>query len=160
DCRIMANFLLERIAELRDIFLFVDPFGGESAAGKSLRGLRQAIRFVKDGGLLAVFPAGEVSHLRLSERQISDPAWNDTVARIVRHTAAPVLPVYFDGANTPLFQLLGLVHPRLRTAMLIREVFTKRRQRVQVHIGSLIPSRKLLALEDNGAMTDYLRQRT
>ena len=160
DFRILANFLLERIPELRDIFLFVDPFGGEEAAAKSVRGLRQAIRFVKDGGLLAVFPAGEVSHLRLAERQISDPAWNDTVARTVRITQAPVLPVYFDGANTPFFQLLGLVHPRLRTAMLIREVFTKRGQRVDVRVGSTIPSRKLLSFDDDREMTDYLRQRT
>ena len=160
DFRIMVNFLLERIPELRDIFLFVDPFGGEAAAAKSMRGLRQAIRFVKDGGLLAVFPAGEVSHLRLSERQISDPAWNETAARIIRITAAPVLPVYFDGANTPLFQLLGLVHSRLRTAMLIREVFTKRGQRVDVRVGSSIPPRRLLSFDDDRAMTEYLRQRT
>ena len=160
DFRILANFLLQRIPELRDIFLFVDPFGGSGAASSNIAPLRQAIRWVKDGGLLATFPAGEVSHLHLRERQIFDPPWNPTVARIARMTGAPVVPIFFEGSNTPLFQLLGLVHPRVRTAMLIREVFTKRGQRVDVRVGSIIPPRKLQSFESDAEMTDFLRQRT
>src|SRR5207237_9370985 len=103
--------------------------------------LRQAIRLLKDKQLLAVFPAGEVSHLRLGDAGISDPPWDTTVARIARMTNASVLPIYFDGANSAIFQMLGLVHPRLRPAMLVRELFAKRGHRIDMRLGSILPAK-------------------
>jgi len=64
---------LGRIPELRNLFLFVDPFGGAGAATANLAPMRQSLRHVKEGGMLAAFPAGEVAHLNLRERQITDP---------------------------------------------------------------------------------------
>ena len=125
DVKIMANYLLGRIPDTRDLFLLVDPFGGENAAKDNLRPLRKAIQCVRDGGMLAVFPAGEVAHADLRTRQVTEPAWSTTVARIARKAGAPVIPLYFHGHNSAMFQLLGLLHPKLRTAMLPRELFQK-----------------------------------
>ena len=109
DVKVMANYLLGRIPDLRDLFILVDPFGGDGAAAANLGPVRQSLRWLKDrGGMLAAFPAGEVAHLNLRERAVTDPPWTDQIARIVRRTGAPVLPVYFDGHNGPLFQFLHL----------------------------------------------------
>ena len=67
-----------------------------------------AVRWVRGGGMLGIFPAGEVAHLHLRKGCITDPEWNEGIARLVRLTRASVLPVYFEGSNGPLFQLLGL----------------------------------------------------
>jgi putative hemolysin len=160
DVKVMANFLLERITELRDLFIFVDPFENETSAASNVSGLRQSVRHLREGGVLAVFPAGEVASVDLRRRQIVDPAWNTTVARIIQKTGAPVLPVFFEGRNSILFQALGLVHPRLRTAMLAREFFARRRTRIDARIGSVIPARRISAFENPQELTDYLRHRT
>lgn len=159
DVRVMANFLLGRIPELRELFICVDPFGGEAAAGRNVGPLRQALRWVKAGGALAVFPAGEVAHLDLKQGGVVEPRWSETIAGLVRRANAPVLPVYFDGSNGPLFHLLGLVHPRLRTAMLPREVVNKCGRTLEVRVGAVIPSRRLAAIEGDAAMSEYLRDR-
>ena len=159
DVRVMANFLLGRIPELRELFICVDPFGGNQSASTNLRPLRQAMRWLADGGALAVFPAGEVAHFDLKQRQVVEPPWSTTVAGLIRRCGAPVVPVYFDGCNGPVFQVLGLVHARLRTALLPRELLNKCGSTLDVHVGTTIPARRLAGFPDDRRLIDYLRQR-
>jgi putative hemolysin len=160
DAKLMANYLLQRIPDMRDLFIFVDPFGGDSSTRANIRPMKEALQFLRGGGLLGIFPSGEVSHLNLSRGGISDPEWNPTVARLVRKTKAPVVPVFFRGINSALFQVLGIVHPRLRTAMLPHEVVNKRRRTIDVRVGNPVPFDRLEPLADDAALMNYLRVRT
>ncbi len=160
DTKLMANSLLEHIPEVCDDLLMVDPFHREGSTRANIASLRQAIRWLRAGGLLGMFPAGEVAHLDLRTRTISETEWSDSVARIVRMTRSDVVPVYFKGANGPLFQILGLVHPGLRTILLPHELLNKRDKRLEVRVGNVISADKLLTFSGNQEMTAYLRQRT
>ena len=64
-----------------------------------MKPLKQALEWLRRGGALAVFPAGEVSQWNLREAQVTDPAWNIVAARLVRKTGASALPVYFSDAT-------------------------------------------------------------
>jgi putative hemolysin len=115
--------------------------------------------------LLAIFPAGEVSHFQWKERSITDPKWNPAIARMLaiasrRAQGISVIPVYVEGSNSLLFQAAGLVHPRLRTIRLGRELLNKRRANVEIRIGSPIDAEKLLAIPSDEDRTEYLRWRT
>ncbi|HUO32002.1 MAG TPA: lysophospholipid acyltransferase family protein [Bryobacteraceae bacterium] len=160
DIKIMANHLLAAFPETSDYCVFVDPFGGGRAIRANQRGLKDSIAWLKRGGLLGVFPAGEVACWNLKERAVIDPEWSQTVARLVRITGASVLPMFFGGANSALFQLLGLLHPRVRTALLPHEFFNKHDRVIDVRIGSPIPPAKLRSYQDDVALTRYLRHRT
>ncbi len=160
DSKLMANLLLSMIPDLRDSFFFVDPFESRSAIGRNIGPTRQAMKWVRDGHLMGAFPAGEVSHLKLRKRAVVDPDWNPTVARIVQKTGATVVPIFFDGHNSRLFQVAGLIHPRLRTAMLPTEMLRKRNATVTVRIGSPIPPKRLARFDDPNNLNDYLRVRT
>jgi putative hemolysin len=160
DVKFMVNFLLGRVPQLRDLFYFVDPFGGADARRASIAGLRQSVDHVKKGGVLGLFPAGEVSHWHWKRREITDPDWQPMIARIVRMTGAPVLPVFFEGHNSLTFNAAGLIHPRLRTMMLAREMIGLFGKRVNLRIGNVIPNRRLASIEDDESMTEFLRQRT
>jgi len=160
DVKVMANHLLASMPETNGLCIFVDPYGGERAARANRKGLKDAIAWLKQGGLLTVFPAGEVSHLNLKERTITDPAWNHSVARLIRITGATVLPMYLVGANSALFQLLGCLHPRVRTALLPHEFFNKHNRNIEVRVGSPITPAKIRAYQDDVALIRYLRHRT
>jgi putative hemolysin len=73
DVRTMANYLLGAIPELRDRLILVDPFGGEGAARSNIRPMKEAIEWLRGGGMLAMFPAGEVSSFRIGSGGITDP---------------------------------------------------------------------------------------
>ncbi len=159
DVKLLGNFLLSQIPDLRDSIIFVDPFEGAGREKRNIAGLREAIRWVKGGGALIVFPAGEVSPVRRSERVSEDSKWPDSVTRLIVTCGAPVLPAFIEGANSPLFYGLGLLHPRLRTAMLPREVLRRQKTQVRVQFGSLIPPKPIERLPIPDA-TAYLRLRT
>jgi putative hemolysin len=160
DVRVMTNSLLEGIPELREHCFFVDPFGTASSAEKNLKALKQAFEWLQQGGALAVFPAGEVSQWNVGKAQIADPAWNTVAARLMRKTGASALPVYFCGRNSVTFQLLGLIHPRLRTLVLMQEFLQQRGKKVEVRVGSAIPAELIAGIDSDQEATEYLRLRT
>ena len=160
DVKVMANHLLASMPETNRLCIYVDPYGGEQAARSNRKGLKDAIAWLKQGGLLTVFPAGEVSQLNFKERSITDPEWNHHVAGLIRITGAAVLPVYLLGANSAWFHLLGCLHPRVRTALLPHEFFNKHNRNIEVRIGSPIPPAKIRAYQDDVALIRYLRRRT
>jgi putative hemolysin len=160
DTRVMANYMLARMPELREQFIFVDPFGRSGSVGANARAMRESLRWLRGGGCLVVFPSGEVAHYDLRRRSLVEPPWNRTVAGLIRRSDATVLPMFFFGTNSVLFHVLGYVHPRLRTLRLPREVLNKRGRTVAVSIGHPIAQRRLAALDGAAAVMDYLRMRT
>jgi len=160
DAKILANHMLATIPEAADCCIFVDPLGGPDAVRTNRRGLKESIEWLERGGFLAIFPAGEVAHLNLKERAVVDPEWSYNVARIIRRTGAAALPIYFHGANSALFQILGFVHPKVRTALLVHEFLNKSNQSIDVRIGNPIHSDKVRTYQDDIALTRYLRHRT
>ena len=160
DFKLLANLSLNRITELCDTLFWVDSYGKSDSIRANTRPVREAIAWLRTGGALGVFPAGEVAHINFRKREITDPEWNASIARIIRKTSAPALPVFFDGSNGMVFQLAGVVHARLRTALLPREFLNKRGKKVGVRIGSLLPFERLEAFDNDYAMIDYLRRRT
>ncbi|MGD8591505.1 MAG: lysophospholipid acyltransferase family protein [Gammaproteobacteria bacterium] len=160
DIKIMANYFLQRIPEISDIFIGVDPFGGKSSTSNNLKPMRQATQWLKQGGLLLIFPAGEVSHRKWFQPEITDPQWSNTVARLLKITQATVTPIYFHGQNSTLFQWLGLIHPRLRTLMLFRELLNKQKSAVTIRIGKTISHSKLKSFDSESELLHFLRIRT
>jgi putative hemolysin len=160
DVKIMANYLLDRIPEMRPLIIPVDPFGGGGSVSRNLRPLRDALAWVGNGGVLAVFPAGQVSHLQLTKKQVVDPAWSKMVGRIIRKSAAPVLPVFFHGRNSALFQVAGLVHPLFRTVLLPHELLNKNSTEVRLDIGNLVSAERIKGFEGDDELMAYLRART
>jgi putative hemolysin len=157
DVKFLGNSVLAAFPGSDPFLIPVNPFGG-AAQGNSTY-LRQSLKWLRQGGVLVTFPAGEVSSLRWGKLEISDPKWNEAVGGLVRISGAPALPVYFHGSNGAAFQLAGLVHPRLRTALLPRELLNKRGVVVEASIGRPIAMASLTQLSDHDR-TAYLRQRT
>ncbi len=160
DSRLMANHLLGLVPCLRGAFFAVDPFGGAEAARRNLAVMREVVGWVRGGHVLGVFPAGEVSHVRLRDGGIADPPWSPTIARIVRRTGATVVPLYFHGRNSAAFQLLGMVHPRLRTLMLPRELVAREDTTIEAVIGRPVTPERIARIEDDGELLEHLRART
>ena len=160
NTKILGNYLLERIEPIRESLIPIDPFGSRSSITANARSFRNCIRWLKSGGCLVVFPAGEVSHYRPGRRCITDPPWSAHVAAMVRMSGAAVLPVYFPGRNSLLFNLAGMIHPRLRTLMLPRELLNRRDERIRLFVGNRIAAGRMKSFDDDRALIDWLRFRT
>lgn len=160
DTRLIVNELLYRIPEMREAIIPVNAFGGSRATQFNVGSMRSALRHVRQGGMLVLFPAGTVSHLHLFAGRVCDPPWSEVAARLVRACACPVVPIHFGGSNGAIFQTLGLLHPRMRTAMLSRELLNKRHRIVPVTIGRAIPTARIAAQSEDAGLASYLRLST
>ncbi len=159
DVKVLTNFVLGDVPELQQHCIFVDPFQTDHSVESNRRAMREALAWLRAGKMLAIFPAGEVSHWQLPAAQIADPEWNETAVRLIRKTGASALPVYFCGHNGVGFQLLGMIHPRLRTAFLLQEFLQHEKKAVEVRVGSAIASDAVTIGSESDA-TEYLRWRT
>ena len=165
DYKILTTFLLARIPNLKDSFIPVDNFS--TGGSRSISGIRTALAHIGDQHPLGLFPAGEVGTWQKGENKISrskenvveDIPWAENIIKLIKKSGFPVLPVYFEGGNSKSFHILGKIHPRLRTARLIHEVFNRPGTVVRVRIGQLIPASQIADF-DVPALGKFLRNRT
>ncbi len=158
DVRFVANHFLAGFMELRSLLLQVDPFGGGRAARYNIAAVRAARRYLEQGGMIVMFPGGEVSSFSLATRRVTDPEWTSGVARLLRQTGAPALPIYIEGRNSALFQIGGLLNPHLRTAMLVRELLRPRH--VRLRIGRPLAPSVIAEIGDDEVAAQYLQYKT
>jgi putative hemolysin len=160
DTKILGNYLLEKITPIRESIIPVDPFGRRSSVSSNARTFRDCLRWLRAGNCLVTFPAGEVSHFCRRQRQVTDPPWSTHIAALVRMSGAQVLPVFFPGRNSVLFNLLGLIHPRLRTVMLARELLARRASRIDLFVGRHVPEMRLQTFTRDQDLIRWLRLKT
>ncbi|HTT21883.1 MAG TPA: GNAT family N-acyltransferase [Candidatus Sulfotelmatobacter sp.] len=160
DVKVLTNFLLGDVPELRHTCIFVDPFQTDRSAESNRKPIREALAWLERGGMLAIFPAGEVSQWHMPTAHVADPEWNDTAVRLIRRTHATSLPVFFCGHNGVGFQLLGMIHPKLRTAFLLQEFLNQEGKTVEVRVGSSVPVEAIQAIASDREAIEYLRWRT
>ena len=160
DYKILANYLLKRIPELENRFIFVDPFNKAKSIEKNIKPLKETIRYLKDGGVVAVFPSGEVSSFNLKNRNVTDPEWNENIARIAQLTKVPVLTIHFNGSNSKIFHLAGMINSKFRTLLLPRELLNKSKQEISLSIGNVIPAKRITKFSNPKELTSYLRFKT
>ncbi len=158
DCKVLVNGLLAKMVEIKPYVFEVNPFGGKKATAQNVSVMKDVIRHLRAGSCVATFPSGTVSYLHLRDMCISDPDWNRNIANIARKTGANILPVYFEGRNSWLFYVAGLIHPLLRTIMLPREMIRLAKKKpVVMRIGSVISPRKAQEFETDEELTSWLR---
>ena len=154
DVRFMGNFLLSRIGPLNRFFISVDPF--DSKAQSNISGLRESIRHLQQGGLLVIFPAGEVATWQRGFKEVKDREWPMSVMKFIRRAQVPVIPLRIEASNSVWFRLAGKIHPSLRTLLLPRELMNKSGNRVPVRVASAVLPLKTAVLTDE-AYGNYLR---
>lgn len=156
DLKVLANDLLMRFPEFDQLFVGVDILNENKAQANS-RGIRTISRHLGAQGAVLIFPAGTVSTANLKKRNIEDPRWHDLVGRIARKYQAPCLPLYVSARNNLSFYLSGLIHKRLRTALLARAMVGKSGCKVNAFIGETIAFEELSHFDSAARVCDYLR---
>lgn len=89
-----------------------------------------------------------------------DKQWNPVVGKLISKAKVPVLPIYFHGNNGLLFNILGVIHPTLRTAKLPSELFNKKGYKIKMRIGKAIQANELKQFSSTEKLLTYLRART
>lgn len=159
DFKVMANFILSYIPNLKDVFIPVNPFTDNPEWGSSVGGIKTAMEYLSENHGLGIFPAGEVSRYNTHDYP-DDIEWSVTIAKIIKKSKLPVIPIYFDGYNSKKFYKRAKKHSMLGTAMLPHELLNKRNSHIIMKIGKPILPAELNQYNDYNKLAAYLRTRS
>ena len=159
--RILANAVFRRAEVLDRVLLPISFDATKEATRLNLDSRATALDTLAQGGAIGVFPGGTVSTSARAFGPPMDPVWRNFTAKMIARSGATVVPVFFDGHNSRLFQLASRLHYSLRLALLIKEFRARTDAPVRVVIGQPIPQDTLTPLYgDATAMMETLRRAT
>jgi len=159
DFRILAHTVFRKSADLKRTILPIDFAENREAMMENLRTRKEALAYLADGGAIGIFPGGTVSTSKRAFGKPMDPGWRTFTAKLVSKSGAQVVPVFYDGQNSRLFQIASRVHYLFRLALFINEFKHKVGEPVKVAIGEVIDPELLKANSGTGReLMDFLRE--
>ncbi len=161
DFRILANSVFRKSDDLGRVILPISFDETKAALAQNLETRRESLRYLGEGGAIGVFPGGTVSTAQTPFSRPLDPGWRAFTAKMVAKSGATVVPIFFDGTTSRLFQIASHLHYTLRMGLLLKEFRDRMDSAVRVVIGGPIEQAELQARAGNSkAMMDFLRKST
>jgi putative hemolysin len=159
--KIIANNVFKKARELDQVILPIDFAGTKDAVRRNIGARKEALDYMARGGAIGIFPGGTVSTSAHPFGRPLDPPWRTFTAKMIAKSDAAVVPIYFEGQNSRLFQIASHLNPTLRLALLINEFDARVGGALRVHIGRPLPEAEIgRRRRDPLALMDYLRERT
>ncbi|MBW4961840.1 lysophospholipid acyltransferase family protein [Sulfitobacter sp. CW3] len=123
DYRILTRSLLTSIDEVAGSYMIPVPFPHDpDAQRKGVEMRAKAMSFLKDGGVVALFPSGVVASSETFFGPAVEAEWNVFTAKMIRRSGAQVVPMKFPGANSRAYQIANKISPMLRQGLLLHEI--------------------------------------
>lgn len=122
DFKILTRSLLTGIPEVEQ-FMIPVPFPHEDnsrALGLQMR--IDTMAHLRAGGAIILFPAGKVAMADSWWGPAIEAEWNLFTHKIVRESGATILPIYFPGQNSRMFQIANQLSDTLRQGLLLHEI--------------------------------------
>ncbi|MFD0908512.1 lysophospholipid acyltransferase family protein [Ruegeria arenilitoris] len=161
DFRILANHVFHKAEDLNRIILPISFDQTKEAMRLNLQTRKTALDYLGQGGAIGIFPGGTVSTAARPFAHPMDPGWRGFTARMVAKSNATVVPLFFDGHTSRLFQIASHLHVTLRMGLLIKEFKKRVDTPVDVVVGQPIGRDVLDPLAgDTRKMMDFLRKAT
>ena len=161
DTKVLANDVLCQAPEALANLLPVAFSPTREARETNVQSRLAAQSWLRDGHAVGIFPGGGVS---TSEKPLKGPAvdlpWAPFTAKLLRMSKATVVPVFFVGQNSRLFQLASHLSLTLRLSLVFRETARRIGSTLKVRIGAPVPFADLAHIEDRNALVMELRKRT
>ena len=84
DIKVLSNFVLQKMDQVSQYMLPVNPFERRKDAASSISGIKMALEHIKEGNVLGIFPAGEVSSYNEDNYGISDREWQFPALKMIK----------------------------------------------------------------------------
>lgn len=161
DFRILAHNVFRRAEEINRVILPISFDQTKEALRLNLNTRKQALEYLGQGGAIGIFPGGSVSTSDGPFNRPMDPRWRRFTAKLVAKSGATVVPIYFDGCNGRLFQIVSQWSDVLRKSMLIGEFRKAIKRPTRLVIGDPLDTDMLASLRSSPHdLMDYMREST
>ena len=161
DFKVLTNGVLCKAPEANKNLLPISFDETPEAMETNLKTRKEARDILKKGGCIVVFPAGGVSSIPTWKDKVAqDTEWQPFIGSLIQGAKADVVPIFFEGQNSRLFQFASLVSSTFRLALFFKELADRIGSKVGVVIGDTIPYSKLEHYKDKTELLHFLRSET
>ena len=161
DYKILTRSLLTGVKQI-DQFMIPVPFDHEeNALKKSLEMRKSAMDHLENGGVVVIFPSGKVASSETIFGDVVEGDWNPFTAKLIQKSGANVVPIFFPGSNSRIYQIANQISSTLRQGLLIYEVVHAMNKPQKPLVGSLIKQDEISVWKsDPRGFMRWLRERT
>ena len=145
--KFLVNEVLCREPLLEPFLLPIDFKETKEALITNIQTRKTAIKCLEEGESIIIFPSGGVATSPGFLKKAEDLEWKKFVGKLIRKSKAPVIPFYFEGSNSWIFQFASQLSMDLRLSVLLYEVINKIGKEFKVHIRKEIPFSEIQALD-------------
>ena len=160
DYRIITHQVLRQAPAVMDKILPIDFAETPAALATNLNTRTEAQKFLKSGGAVIVFPAGGISLAPNFIGPAFDVEWKTFAAKLAQQQDTTVIPFFFHGRNSVLYQMARRMSVTLGYSLMFREICKQMNSEVQVTMRAPIQSDALSALTTRQEIIEFLRGRT
>lgn len=160
DFFLLVNEVLSREPILKGHLLPVDFRGNDEAMAVNLKTKEMTTERLRQGEALAIFPSGGVATSMKFFGDIQEFPWRRFICTRIHETKCTVVPIYFYGKNSRLFQFVSKFSMNLRLGLLLHEIMNKRGKTVKMEIGDPITYDEMEKYQDRQKLIEYLYNRT
>ncbi|MEO1291764.1 MAG: lysophospholipid acyltransferase family protein [Pseudomonadota bacterium] len=161
DFKILANSVFVKAPEVEPHILPIDFAETREAVRQNLATRKFALEYLRGGGCIGVFPGGAVSTSSKFYKRAFDPEWKTFTAKLIQQSGAKVVPIFFEGQNSRLFQVASHLSDTLRLALLINEFDNRVGGPIRVVIGEPLGEDVIAAHKgDAKGLMNFLRNHT
>ena len=160
DYRIITHQVLRQAPAVMDKILPIDFAETPSALATNLDTRNEALKFLKSDGVVIIFPAGGISLAPKFIGPAFDSEWKTFAAKLAMQQDTTVLPFYFNGRNSVLYQMARRMSVTLGYSLMFREICKQMNKRVDVTMRKPITNADLAAFSTRQDVTDFMRKRT
>lgn len=121
---------------------------------------KRTLERLERGEAIAIFPSGGVATARNVFGQAEDLEWKRFTLKLVQKSKATVVPIFFHGQNSTLFQLASRIHQNLRLSLLLNEVRNKMNRHIGISIGEPLSFEELNKVGKNDELLNHLHKIT
>ncbi len=154
--KVLINNELLKIPEMTPYSLPVSFDETKEALAQNLKMRHEAVRLLKKGVTIVIFPAGGVATARKMFGRAEDLPWKMFPAKLIQAAGASVVPIHFAGQNGLLFHLASKISLTLRLSLLVREFRRLTGKSIGVTIGDVLPWSQLSQISDRKLLLEKL----
>jgi putative hemolysin len=146
--RVLIHNELLKVPEMTAYSLPVSFDETKEAVALNMQTRHEALRLLKEGTTIIIFPAGGVATAKRGFGRAEDLPWKIFPAKLIQAARANVVPIYFEGQNGRLFHIASRISMTLRLSLLIREFKRLSGSSIRARVGEMMTWEEMAGIPD------------
>lgn len=162
DYKIITHKVLRQAEAVKEKIIPIDFAPTKEALFTNIESRKESKKILNDKGVILIFPSGQIATKQKLKRntKATDHEWKLFTAKLALRTHSPVLPMFFEGQNSELFHIANKMGQTFRYSLMMYELKRRIGKTIKVHVGKVIPYKKIKEIGDLKKITNYLRKET